>query len=59
MLVLLDRSIPLGPTLSLALLAASLVLTAVDRRERTMNDRRARGENAALVIGYRAGRLAR
>lgn len=57
--MLLDRSIPLGPTLSLALIAASLVLTAVDRRARTVNDRHARRENDALQIGYRAGLRAR
>lgn len=57
--VFLDRSIPLGPALSLVLIGASLVLTVLDRRARTVNDCHARRENDALELGYRAGLQAR
>ena len=54
--MLFDRYVPLAPALSVLMLSGALALMVAGRCIRTMNDRAALREYAAIEIGYEAGR---
>lgn len=53
--MLFDRYVPLGPALSVLMLSGALTLIVAGRYMRTVNDRAALREYAAIEIGYNAG----
>lgn len=53
--VLLNHYVPLGPALSVLMLSGALALIVAGQHMRTVNDRAALREYAAIEIGYDAG----
>lgn len=53
-MLLLDRSIPLAPTLAVLLTAAAVSLVIADRRAVARSDRAALLQLAAIELGHKA-----